>query len=107
MYRVTVRNMFLSIEIEHNPTTVVFPIRGTATDFDQLTDIPFPVNGRWDDLLNDQSVLVKNFRLFNPCATPVLDSPAQLGEPAGNESDPRSTSCPSCGRATLTTMSRR
>ena len=56
--------MFLSIEIEHNPTTVVFPIRGTATDFDQLTDIPFPVNGRWDDVPND-SVLVQNLRLFN------------------------------------------
>jgi hypothetical protein len=35
------------------------------SDFDQFTDIPFPVNGRWDDLLNDQSVLVQNFRLSN------------------------------------------
>src|SRR5262245_40907796 len=26
MYRVTVRNMFLSIEIEHNPSTVVVPL---------------------------------------------------------------------------------
>ena len=35
------------------------------SDFDQFTDIPFPVNGRWDDLLNDQSVLVQNFRSSN------------------------------------------
>jgi len=35
------------------------------SDFDQFTDIPFPVNGPWDDLLNDQSVLVNNFRLSN------------------------------------------
>jgi len=35
------------------------------SDFDQFVDIPFFVNGLWDDLLNDQSALVENFRLSN------------------------------------------
>ncbi len=35
------------------------------SDFDQFVDIPFSVNGRWDDLLNEQSAVVENFRLFN------------------------------------------
>ena len=35
------------------------------SDFDQFVDVPFSVNGLWDDLLNDQSALVENFRLWN------------------------------------------
>jgi pullulanase len=35
------------------------------SDFDQFLDVPFSVNGLWDDLLNDQSAIVENFRLFN------------------------------------------
>jgi pullulanase len=35
------------------------------SDFDQFVDIPFPVNGQWDNLLNEQSVIVQNFRLSN------------------------------------------
>jgi pullulanase len=35
------------------------------SDFDQFVDIPFSVNGEWDDLLNEQSVIVENFRLSN------------------------------------------
>ena len=35
------------------------------SDFDQFVDIPFSVNGRWDDLLNEQSPVVENFRLLN------------------------------------------
>jgi 1,4-alpha-glucan branching enzyme len=35
------------------------------SDFDQFVDIPFSVDGRWDDLLNEQSANVENFRLPN------------------------------------------
>lgn len=35
------------------------------SDFDQFLDIPFSVDGHWDDLLNEQSAVVENFRLFN------------------------------------------
>jgi len=35
------------------------------SDVDQFIDIPFSVNGSWDDLLNEQSAVVENFRLFN------------------------------------------
>jgi 1,4-alpha-glucan branching enzyme len=35
------------------------------SDFDQFLDVPFSVNGLWDDLLNDQSAIVENFRLSN------------------------------------------
>jgi hypothetical protein len=35
------------------------------SDFDQFVDVPFSVNGLWDDLLNDQSAVVENFRLSN------------------------------------------
>ena len=35
------------------------------SDFEQFVDIPFSVNGRWDDLLNEQSAVIENFRLFN------------------------------------------
>lgn len=35
------------------------------SDFDQFVDIPFPVNGRWDDLLDQQSFVVDNFRLLS------------------------------------------
>jgi len=33
------------------------------SDFDQFVDVPFSVNGPWDDLLNDQNAVVENFRL--------------------------------------------
>jgi 1,4-alpha-glucan branching enzyme len=35
------------------------------SDFDQVVDVPFSVNGTWEDLLNEQSSAVENFRLFN------------------------------------------
>lgn len=35
------------------------------SDFDQFVDIPFSVDGHWDDLLNEQSAVIENFRLFN------------------------------------------
>jgi hypothetical protein len=35
------------------------------SDFDQFADIPFSTNGRWDDLLNEQSAEVEKFRLAN------------------------------------------
>jgi 1,4-alpha-glucan branching enzyme len=35
------------------------------SDFDQVVDVPFSVNGTWEDLLNEQSTAVENFRLFN------------------------------------------
>lgn len=58
---------------------VIFHRWGTATDgrlerfivainysdFDQRIDIPFPTNGRWDDLLNDIFVMVSDLRLPN------------------------------------------
>ena len=34
------------------------------SDFDKFIDVPFSVNGHWDDLLNEQSAVVENFRLF-------------------------------------------
>jgi len=35
------------------------------SDFEQFVDIPFSTNGRWDDLLNEQSADVDGFRLMN------------------------------------------
>jgi 1,4-alpha-glucan branching enzyme len=35
------------------------------SDFDQFIDIPFSTNGQWEDLLNEQTVIVQNFRLPN------------------------------------------
>lgn len=35
------------------------------SDFDQTVDIPFSVNGRWSDVLNDISFVITNFRLPN------------------------------------------
>jgi len=35
------------------------------SDFDQFIDIPFSVNGHWDDFLNEQSAVVENLRLSN------------------------------------------
>jgi 1,4-alpha-glucan branching enzyme len=35
------------------------------SDFDQFIDIPFTANGKWHDLLNEQSVTVENFRMPN------------------------------------------
>ncbi len=35
------------------------------SDIDQFVDVPFSVNGLWDDLLNDQSAMVENFGLSN------------------------------------------
>ena len=35
------------------------------SDFDQFVDIPFSRNGTWKDLLNEDSVMVRDFRLHN------------------------------------------
>lgn len=35
------------------------------SDFDQSVDIPFSLNGRWDDLLNGGSASVQDFRLLS------------------------------------------
>jgi hypothetical protein len=42
-----------------------FIIAINYSDFDKFIDVPFSVNGHWDDLLNEQSAVVENFRLFN------------------------------------------
>ncbi len=35
------------------------------SDFDQFVDIPFSVNGDWEDRLNGDSINIRDFRLFN------------------------------------------
>ena len=48
-----------------NQTDERFIIVVNYADFDQFVDIPFSANGAWDDLLNEQSVIVSGFRLLN------------------------------------------
>ena len=48
-----------------NQTAERFIIVVNYADFDQFVDIPFSANGAWDDLLNEQSVVVSGFRLLN------------------------------------------
>ena len=48
-----------------NQTAERFIIVVNYADFDQFVDIPFSANGTWDDLLNEQSVVVSGFRLLN------------------------------------------
>lgn len=48
-----------------NQTIERFIIVINYSDFDQFADIPFSVDGVWDDLLNEQSVVVSGFRLLN------------------------------------------
>jgi hypothetical protein len=34
-------------------------------DWDQVVTLPFPANGEWRDLLNDEVTIIPHFRLYN------------------------------------------